>query len=233
MESWLAWARGPLFWAALAFLLLGLARHVFVVGWEVVRITRRAGDGRVPYRRLAKVTLAWLFPFGKLRNRALLGVTSLVFHIAIILVPLFLAGHIALWQRGLGLSWPAIPNALADVLAIVAVVGAALLVLQRAIAKDTRAVGRFQDYSLPLFIALPFAAGFLVMHPEWNPFPYELTLLVHVLSANVLLILIPVTKLSHAVLMPGSQLITEVAWHWPASAGSKVGITLGKEGEPV
>jgi len=146
---------------------------------------------------------------------------------------LFLAGHSALWRRGLGLSWPALPNLLADVLTIVAVAAAVLLVLERAIAKDTRAIGRFQDYFLPLFIALPFATGFLVMHPAWNLFPYELTLLIHVMSANVLLVLIPLTKLSHAALMPGSQLITEMAWHWPRDAGRRVGVALGKEGEPV
>jgi nitrate reductase gamma subunit len=212
---------------------LGLARHVFVTVWEVVRTTRRAGDKNIPYRKIAATTLAWLIPLGKLKDRLFFGLTSLVFHIAIILVPIFLPGHIALWTRGLGLSWPAIPNALADVLTIAAVVTAVLLVLQRALARDTRCLSRLQDYLLPLFISVPFASGFLVMHPAWNPFPYEATLLVHVMSANVLFILIPTTKLSHSVLLPSTQLVSEVAWHWPPDAGRKVGVALGKEGESI
>ena len=233
METWLEWARGPFFWAALTFMFLGLARHVLVTIWEVVRNTRRAGDRRLPYRQIAAATLAWLYPPGKLKDRLVFGLTSLVFHIAILLVPIFLAGHIALWERSVGISWPAIPNLLADILTVVAVVTGMLLVLQRAIARDTRSLSRFQDYALPLLVAFPFAWGFLVMHPAWNPFPYELTLLIHVMSANVLLILIPLTKLSHCVLLPGTQMVSEVAWHWPPDAGRKVGIALGKEGEPV
>ena len=58
-------------------------------------------------------------------------------------------------------------------------------------------------------------------------------MLVHVLSADILLVLIPMTKLSHSVLLPSTQLISEVAWHWPADAGAKVAIALGKEGDPV
>jgi nitrate reductase gamma subunit len=233
METWLQWARGPFFWAALTFMLLGLARHVFVTVWDVIRIRRRAGDRRVPYKKIALVTLSWLFPFPKLKSRVLAGTTSFVYHVAIIVVPIFLAGHIALWRSGIGLSWPSIPNALADVLTIVAVVTAALLVIERAVSRDTRAVSRFQDYFLPLYVAVPFVSGFLVVHPAWNPFPYEPTLLVHVMSANLLFILMPMTKLSHAALVPGAQLVSEMAWRWPPDAGSKVGIDLGKEGEPI
>jgi len=233
MESWLDWARGPFFWAALTFMFLGLARHVMLTVNDVVRTARRAGDKNIPYGKIAAATLSWLIPFGKLKDRAFFGVTSLLFHVSIILVPIFLAGHIALWRRGLGISWPAIPHLLADVLTVAAVVTAALLVFQRVIAKDTRALSRFQDYFLPLFIAVPFVSGFLVMHPAWNPIPYQATLLVHVMSANILLILMPLTKLTHSVLLPSTQLVSELAWHWPSDAGSKVGADLGKEGDPV
>jgi nitrate reductase gamma subunit len=233
MESWLQWARGPFFWAALTFMILGLARHVFVTVTEVVRVTRRAGDKNIPYLKLTAATLAWLFPLGKLKDRAFFGITSMVFHVSIILVPIFLAGHIVLWQRGLGISWPAIPHLLADVLTVAAVVTAVLLVIQRAAARHTRSLSRFQDYFLPLFIAIPFGSGFLVMHPTLNPVPYDVAMLIHVMSANIAFILMPLTKLSHAVLLPGTQIVSEVAWHWPADAGSKVGAALGKGGEPV
>jgi hypothetical protein len=94
-------------------------------------------------------------------------------------------------------------------------------------------LSRFQDYALPLVIAVPFATGFLVMHPAINPFAFQATLLVHVMSANVMFVLIPITKLSHAILIPGTQLVSEVAWHWPPDAGSKLAVTLGKENEPI
>ena len=233
MESWLEWARGPAFMFAFVFMLLGLTRHVALTVWEVARAIYRAGDKTLPYRQILVATLKWLFPVEKLKDRLVLSLTSVSFHIAISIVPIFLGGHIALWARGLGISWPAIPNQLADVLTIIAIVTALALVIQRAAAGPTRSLSRFQDYVIPLIVALPFVTGFLVMHPAVNPFSYQAALLVHVMSANLLLVLIPITKLSHMALIPTVQLVSEVAWHWPPDAGSKLAVTLGKENEPI
>jgi nitrate reductase gamma subunit len=233
METWLEFARGPVFVFAFSFMVLGLIRHVVLTIWEIVRAMRRAGDKTFPYRQICIATAKWLLPVDKLKNELLFSLTSILFHVAILIVPIFLAGHIALWARGIGASWPAIPNSLADVLTIVAVITAVALVIQRVSARATRTLSRFQDYALPLVIAVPFATGFLIMHPSITPFSFQATMLVHVMSANVVFVLIPITKLSHAILIPGTQVVSEVAWHWPADAGSKLAVTLGKENEPI
>ena len=214
-------------------MVLGLIRHIVVTVSEMMKMVSRAGNKDVAYRQVFAATMKWLFPVGQIRQRFFFSITSLMFHVAIIVVPILLAGHIALWKSGTGLSWPAISNGLADVLTITAVATAVLLVVQRAAARDSRALSRFNDYALPLLIAVPFVAGFLVMHPTWNPFSYELALLVHIMSANVLLILIPLTKLSHMVLLPATQLVSELGWHFPPDAGRKVAVDLGKEGQPI
>jgi nitrate reductase gamma subunit len=233
LEAWLDWARGPMFWAALTFMVLGLLRHLVVTIWQIARTMRRAGDKSLPSRQVAWATLRWLVPVDKLRTRFVFSVTTLAFHVSVILVPIFLAGHIALWERGTGLSWPALPNLMADVLTITAVATVVALIIQRAIARPSRSLSRFQDYAIPLVIAVPFASGFLVMHPAWNPFTLDATLLVHVMSANIVLILVPITKILHCVLLPLTQLVSEAAWHFPPDAGSKVAAALGKEGEPI
>ena len=238
MESWVEWARGPAFLFAFSFMLLGLIRHVVLTGWEVIRAMRRAGDKTLPYRQILIATLSWLLPVGKLKDRFFLSVTSLLFHIAILIVPIFLGGHFALWARGLSIRWPtiswlAIPNQLADVLTIVAIITAVALVIQRAAARATRALSRFQDYAIPLIIAVPFVSGFFVMHPSLNPFSYEAALFIHIMSGNLVFVLIPITKLSHLALIPTVQLVSEVAWHWPPDAGGKLAVALGKENEPI
>jgi len=214
-------------------MVLGLLRHAVVTVSEMRQMVRRAGNKNVAYLQVLVATVKWLFPVGHVRQRFLFSLTTLTFHIAIIVVPIFLAGHIALLKSGIGLSWPAISNGLADVLTVTAVVTAVLLVLQRATARDSRALSRFSDYALPVLIAVPFISGFLVMHPTWNPFSYDAMLFVHVMSANALLVLIPLTKLSHMVLLPATQLVSELAWHFPPDAGKKVGVELGKEGQPI
>jgi nitrate reductase gamma subunit len=233
MESWLEFARGPLFLFAFSFMVVGLLRHLLITSWQVTRAMRQAGDKSLPYKKILVATLEWLFPLGKIREQVLFSLTSILFHIAILIVPIFLAGHIALWARGFGISWPAVSNELADLLTLLAIVCAVALVAQRAGAKATRSLSRFQDYVLPLLIAIPFVSGYLVTHPGSNPFSYDTTFLVHMLSANLLFILIPLTKLSHMVLLPEVQLVSEVAWHWPKDAGSRVGVTLGKENAPI
>jgi hypothetical protein len=72
-----------------------------------------------------------------------------------------------------------------------------------------------------------------VAHPAINPLPFPLMYLIHLVSAGLLLILIPFTKLAHIGLFPFSRLSWELGWHFVPGAGERVRIALGKEGEPV
>jgi len=233
MEHWLEWARGPAFIFSFSFMILGLARHLGLTLWEIYRTWQRAGDKTLPLSQIWWSTIQWLVPVGRIRLNPLFSFTSILFHIAILIVPLFLAGHVVLWFRGTGLSWPVIPNAFADVLTIVAVITAVVLVVQRLSAKSTRVLSRPQDYVLPLIIAVPFVSGFLVMHPAYNPFSYSTVMFAHVMSANLIMVLIPLTKLTHAALLPGVQLVAELGWHWPPDAGNRLALTLGKDKERI
>ncbi len=86
---------------------------------------------------------------------------------------------------------------------------------------------------LPLIIAVPFITGYLAMHPAINPFNYSSTMFVHVMSGNLIFILIPFTKLSHVVLFPTTQVVSEMGWHLVADSGRRVALALGKEGEAI
>jgi nitrate reductase gamma subunit len=233
MENWLEWARGPAFIFSFSFMILGLARHVGLTIWEIYRVWRRAGDKNLPLRQILRSTLQWLFPFGKIAQEPLFSATSILFHIAILVVPLFLAGHIVLWHRSVGLAWPSIHNAIADGLTIAAILAAIALVVERLSAKPTRALSRFGDYALPILIAIPFASGFMVRHPACSPLSHSAILFIHVMSANLIMLIIPLTKLTHAALLPGTQLISELGWHWPPDAGSQLAIELGKKEAPL
>jgi nitrate reductase gamma subunit len=224
---------GPLFWTAFAFMVFGLLRLVGLSLWEGAKAYRRAGDKDIPVGQVMGNTLKWLVPTGALKNRWLYSLTTFLFHVGVILVPILLAGHIALWNKALGISWPAIPNSVATALTLVVAATIVAILVQRAWARDSRPLGRFQDYALPVLIGIPFVSGFLVMHPAWNPFSRDPTLLVHVLSADFLIFMVPLTKLSHMILLPFTQLVSELAWHFPPDAGSRVAVTLGKENEPI
>jgi len=233
IESLLEWLRGPVFWAGLVFMVLGLGRHVAITVWGIIRTWRQAGDKTVPIRQVIGATLRWIFLTQGLKNRLLYGLNTLIFHISVILVPIFLAGHIALWEKAIGIGWPALPNGISTALTVTAIIAAISIVIQRVVFKEARRLSRFQDFIMPLIVALPFATGFMLMHPAWNPFSHLFTYFLHVLTADLILFLIPITKLSHIVLLPGTQLVSELAWHWPSESGSRVEEALGKVNEPI
>jgi hypothetical protein len=58
-------------------------------------------------------------------------------------------------------------------------------------------------------------------------------MLLHVLSGNLVFLLIPFTKIAHCVLMPLSQFVITIAWRFPPDTDDRVCTTLNKKGAPV
>jgi nitrate reductase gamma subunit len=233
MQYWLEWARGPLFRLALLVMVLGLGRLLVLTGLGVFRAIERAGDPRLPVKDIIIATLKWLFPFKQLNNRLWYSLTSVTFHVGLILTPLFLGAHIMLWKRGLGVGWPALTRYPADGLTLLTIAAGLGLIVGRVANPFSRQISRFQDFALPPLLLVPFISGFLALHPWLSPLPYNLALLIHVLSGDLILILIPFTKMAHCVLLPTAQLVSEVGWHFPADSGEDVALALHKETEPV
>jgi len=236
MEAWLEWARGPVFRACFAILLLGLLRAVVLdIASVVTLVYRSKKNGReIPWRPILTATWEWMLPYNKgLESRPLFSVTSILFHFAAILTPIFLGAHVLLWQRGLGVGWPSINNGLADFLTWLAIAAGLALFIQRLAHAPSRSISRAQDYILPVLLLVPFISGYLAMHPHSNPFDYDGTMFVHVMSANLIFLVAPFSKLSHMVLFPSTQAISALGWNLSPGSGQRVAIMLGKEDEPI
>lgn len=236
MADWLEWARGPAFRACFLIMLLGLARVMALSVLNIVSMVHGSKKNKrdIPWKEIIKATLTWYVPFKKsVEQRAIFSITSMIFHICIIVTPLFLGAHILLWERGIGISWPRIGSLAADYLTLIAIVTGVALFVQRVGTGSSRAISRAQDYFLPLLIIVPFASGYLAMHPWLNPFDYTATMFVHVMSGNLLFLAVPFTKISHVALFPVTQLVSELGWHLIPGSGQNVAVTLGKENEPI
>jgi nitrate reductase gamma subunit len=214
-------------------MILGVLRLAILNAVNIVSVVSRARDKKIPWRTVLRDTLTWLFPYKAARVHVTFTIASVLFHVSVIVTPIFLAAHIGLWQRATGISWAAIPQVAADYLTLLAIATAAVLFFKRVAARAMRALSRPQDYLLPLLIMIPFVSGYLAMHPTINLFEYNATMFVHVMSGNLILVLIPFSKLSHAVLFPTTQLVSEMAWHLAPGCGEKVALTLGKEKELI
>jgi nitrate reductase gamma subunit len=233
MIEWLEWARGPAFVFSFTLMVLGLARNLLLTIWGVISALMKAGDKKIPWKNISITSLEWLFPIKKLKERIVYSLASILFHVGLILVPVFLIEHVALWQRGIGISWPTISQSLADGLTLLTLTMIIALLIGRISNPTARALSRGQDFVLLILIALPFASGFLASHPALNPFNYHGTMLVHVMSANLIMCLIPFTKLCHGVIIPLTQIVAEVGWHFPPNTGKQVRLSLGKETDSV
>ncbi len=234
MESVLTFARGPLLYFAFAVFFLGLLRQVGLTLAELVRAYGRAGDQVIPFRRLFRQSLGWVIPVNALRGtRIPYTIASVVFHVGVLLVSLFLNGHVHLIKKGTGIAWPTLPPAAADVLTLTTLAALFGLLLLRLADRAARFLSGFQDWFLLVLCIVPVLSGYYVAHPSGNPLPHTVTYLIHLLSAELLLILVPFTKLAHVFLFPFTRVSWELGWHFVPGAGERVRIALGKEGEPL
>lgn len=234
MEALLELARGPLFRFTFVILLLGLGRNVLLAVLTLAKAYADAGDKKVPYGAVLRRTLDWFLPYRRVfRVRPLFSLVSVLFHLGLILVPIFLYAHVSLWRSGIGIGWPALSKTVADLLTIGTIVAALLLLAFRLTDATARALSRASDYLWPILLAVPFVSGFLCVHSPLNPLSYNAMLLIHILSAELIFVLIPFTKIAHCVMVPFSQLISEMGWRFPAGSGEKVEATLGKKGVPI
>lgn len=231
---WYDFARGPLFRLALVVMVLGLARQVVLLVWGMTEALWRARDRRVPYRLLLTRTLSWLFPVTHLhRSRAGFSILSFVFHIGLIMSAVFLREHIDLWQTNSGLAWFALPRVVVDVLTIVAILTGMGLLLYRVYVAHARAISGGMDYLLLVLLLILCVTGFVAARP-WNPVPYQITMLIHALVGNGILMLIPFTKLTHCILYPLVRLASEIGWHFAPGAGERVvRLLYGPEGRKI
>ncbi|MCG6957586.1 MAG: hypothetical protein LJF04_16470, partial [Gemmatimonadetes bacterium] len=159
----------------------------------------------------------------------LFSLASYVMHVGILIVPIFLIDHVVLWEAFLGLDLPAIGKETADVLTLLTVGCGLVLLTLRVFQARHRMVSRPTDYALLVLVLLPFASGYLASHPSVNPCPWNVMMLIHVSSADLLLVLIPFTKLAHVVLFFFDR-ISAVHWQLRPGAGDRVAEALhGKE----
>lgn len=230
MNDVLEFIRGPLFAATFAFMVLGLLRRVVLQATQLRASLRRLLGPELRIWDNLRRFMEWLVPVKHIyRNRWLLSGASFLFHVGLLIVPLFLAAHVALWGRGIGLSWPALPPLLAD-LATLTVIAAGLVLLgYRLFDAGARELSSASDYLLLLALLVPFVSGWLALHPAMSPFSYKAVMLVHVLGAELVFVLLPTTKLAHCVLFPFVRVSSDVFWKMPPGAGDLVARELHGE----
>ena len=193
---------GPLAWIAFLTFFFGLiARAVWYVkglNWQMDRVAYRP-HMRHGIKGAARSIFYWLFPYGtrSWRQNPVFTFLVFIFHIGLLVTPVFLLGHNILLKTSWGFSLPTISETAADVLTFAVIVSALFLVLRRIALTEVRIITDAYDYLLVAIAVAPFVTGLLA---HYQVADYQFWLIVHILCGEILLIAIPLTKLSHFVL---------------------------------
>lgn len=193
---------GPLLWLSFSIFFIGLivriVRYIRGLNWQMDRVTYTVN---VSYgiKGAFRSIFFWLFPFGTRSWRTKPGMTVLFFslHIGLIFTPVFLLAHNIILKERWGFSLPTISGTLADILTIAVFVSILFLVLRRIALPEVRILTTAYDYILLAITLAPFITGFLAAQHVPG---YSFWLITHIISGEIMLIVIPFTKLSHIVL---------------------------------
>ncbi|MBW1980661.1 MAG: nitrate reductase [Deltaproteobacteria bacterium] len=197
--------RGPLLW---------LSFGVFVCGM-IVRIILFANlslkKDRPIYRFfnwkwLWLSIFHWLIPLNQTaKKNPIVTLVGFLFHICLIATPLLLLAHGVLWYESWQISWWYLPEKIADYLTLVTIACALFLLIRRLVLPHVRVVTTLADYVLLLLTAAPFVTGYLAYHQYFH---YETMLLLHMAFGELMLVVIPFTKLSHFLMFFVSRAVT-------------------------
>jgi len=198
-----SFVEGPLLWiACLTFIIGSLLKVALFL--SLSRKTDKIIYQHFSWKYIFATLGRWLLPLNKdVAKNPIFTPLSYIFHICLIIVPIWLSGHITLWEESrFEWSWSPIPDGLADWMTLIFLAIALFFLLRRIISADIRLISTFSDYLILVLTALPFMTGYFLTHGTLDSIGFlgDNMTIIHMLSGELMLILIPFTKLSHFIL---------------------------------
>lgn len=198
-----SFVEGPLLWIAFLIFIIGSllkAALFFVVSLKKDKIIYQ----HFSLKYVLATFALWLLPLNRdVVKNPVFTILAYIFHICLIVVPIWFSGHIALWEESrFEWSWGAIPDGMADWMTLIFIGIAVFFLLRRIISADIRLISTCSDYLLLIVTALPFLTGYFLTHGTVDSIGFlgDNIQIIHILSGELMLILIPFTKLSHFIL---------------------------------
>lgn len=193
--EFLLWTKGPMFNVAIAVFALGLLvriAEIVVLGRERNYAEPRANEWLPGLRTVLTRTFADPGTFQRAPFNVVVG---WIWHIGFLIALLLFLPHIELIESLTGLSWPALPNPFISLVTAVTLIALIATLVHRMTHPVKRRISTIEDYLVWTVVFAVVLTGFLAYYRMINPYPLALGM--HILSAEILLILLPFTKLTH------------------------------------
>jgi nitrate reductase gamma subunit len=215
MAQFVAFIKGPMVWIAFGVFFAGLV----IQGWRFFKISRRKDPVYLPkipvaqpQKKKAKTKktimerLRPLIGFADKRwdhlensmffTHPVVTVVTVIFHVFLFATPIFLLAHNELFRKAFGFSLPSLSDQTTDTMTILFLMCGAFFLYRRVFVRRVRAITTLWDYVMLLVTLTPFITGFLAFR-QWGD--YRHVMIIHIVSGELMLMLIPFTKLGHMI----------------------------------
>ena len=200
MHSLYNFVSGPLVW--LAFIVfIGGCLYRLITLMVLVHKKEKFIYSYMSWKYSLRSIVRWSTPFAteNMRRHPAMTIVAYVFHICLILTPIFLLAHVTLVDESWDLSWWTLPDTMAAIMTLLVIGACVFFLVRRLVNPEVQYVTSASDYILLTIVAAPFITGFLVYY-QW--FGYQTLLILHILSGEIMLVAIPFTRLSHMLFAP-------------------------------
>lgn len=202
-NSILEFARGPFFQVALLVFIAGMVYRlvrVLLLGWKRDRVPARGSKTAGVAKSYLKGILIWPFiPWVRntFNRNPVTYLAGGLFHLALFVVIFLGTAHMLVWKSLLGFGWPTLELPIVDWLAAIGIVAMIALLINRLVNPVLKLISGPAEYLNWLLVFLPMVTGYIMTHHLW--FRYEVLFSLHMLAVDVLLIWIPLSRISHFI----------------------------------
>ena len=210
----LTWVRGPGMTISIILMLFGVVvrlLEMLILGRKKdLSVARDPASAKYGWRTVLTRSLP---STACLKAVPVTFLTGYIFHIGLFIIVLFYVPHILFIRDLMGIEWSGLPFWLIDGVTLLTMLAMLVTLWYRVWHKVRRYLSRFSDYFVWTITFLPVLTGYLLYHRQF--LPYNEMMIVHLVSVQLMLISLPMTKLMHTFTFVFSR------WYSGEAAGRK------------
>ncbi len=189
---------GPFLWITLIVFICGSLYKVYEM-FSLVNKKEKFIYNYMSIKFSLRSILHWITPFATVnwRRHPVITVVTFMFHIGLVIMPLFVSAHVVLFNNAWGLSWFTLPVGLTDIFTLIVIFCCIIFFIRRLVLREVRFLTTPSVFLILILAFLPFLTAYLAYHEVGN---YHFWLLIHIFSGEIMLMAIPFTRLSHMLL---------------------------------